>query len=142
MRVVLDTNVVVSGVLRPSSVPARVLMLMHEAAIRPVVDTRILQEYRDVLARPRLRIPAAIATELLQTFAEIAEHVTVTTEAAARFDRLALADPDDRPFMEVAASAGVVAIITGNTSHFPPDALEPIRVLTPRQLLEEVSGPL
>jgi predicted nucleic acid-binding protein len=54
---------------------------------------------------------------------------------------LALADADDRPFMEVAGSAGAVAIITGNTSHFPPSALEPTRVLTPRQLLEEVSGP-
>ena len=142
MRVVLDTNVVVSGVLRPSSVPARVLSLIHEARIRPVVDIRILEEYRDVLARPRLRVPAAIATEWLQTFAEIAEHVTVTTETAERFGHLALADPDDRLFMEGAASAGAVAIITGNTSHFPPAVLEPIRVLTPRQLLEEVSGPL
>jgi putative PIN family toxin of toxin-antitoxin system len=142
MRVVLDTNVVVSGVLRPAGIPARVLGLMHEARIRPVVDTRILEEYRDVLARPRLRIPVGIATELLQTFSEIAEHVTVTTEAAERIARLALVDPDDRPFMEVAATAGAVAIITGNTSHFPSSALEPIRVLTPRQLLEEVRGPI
>jgi putative PIN family toxin of toxin-antitoxin system len=140
MRVVLDTNVLVSGVLRPRSVPARVLSLIHEARIRPVVDIRILEEYRDVLARPRLGISAAIATEMLQTFAEIAEHITVTPEAVERFDQLALPDPDDRPFMEVATSAGVVAIVTGNTSHSPPAELEPVRVLTPRQLLEDVSG--
>lgn len=95
-----------------------------------------------MLAGPRLRIPAAIAAELLQTFADLAEHVTVTTEVIARFDRWGVPDPDDRPFMEVAASAGASAIVTGNTSHLPLAALEPIRVLTPRQLLEEMgSGP-
>jgi predicted nucleic acid-binding protein len=51
---------------------------------------------------------------------------------------LVLADPDDRPFMEVALSAGVGAIVTGNTSRFPQAALQPVRVLTPRQLLDEV----
>ncbi len=144
MRVVPDTNVVVSGVLRPSSVPARVLSLVYEARIRPLVDARILEEYREVLARPRLRIPAASAEGFLQAFAEVAEHVTVTAEAATRFDRVALADPDDRPFMEVAASAGAGAIVTGNTSHFPAAALKPIRVLAvaplPRDTIWRASG--
>jgi putative PIN family toxin of toxin-antitoxin system len=138
IRVVLDTNVLVSGVLRPLSVPARVLTLIHEGQIRPVVDPRILEEYVAVLCRPRLNIPMPVATELLRRFADVAEHVTITAEVVSRVDRLALPDPDDRPFMEVALSAGASAIVTGNTSHFPAGALEPVRVLTPRQLVDEV----
>jgi putative PIN family toxin of toxin-antitoxin system len=137
IRVVLDTNVLVSGVLRPTSVPARVLTLIHEGQIRPLVDRRILEEYIEVLCRPRLKIPVPVATELLRRFADVAEHVTTAAEAVSRLDRLALADADVRPFMEVALSAGASAVVTGNVSHFPAAALEPVRVLTPRQLLDE-----
>ncbi|HUF49684.1 MAG TPA: putative toxin-antitoxin system toxin component, PIN family [Longimicrobiales bacterium] len=137
MRVVLDTNVLVSGTLKSTGVPGRVLSLIYDARIRPVVDARILAEYRAVLARPRLKIPAAVGTELLRRFAEVAEHVTVTAAAVSRLDRVALKDPNDRPFMEVAASVAAFAIVTGNTRHLPRAALAPVRVLTPRHLLDE-----
>jgi len=139
IRVVLDTNVLVSGALRPTSVPARVLSLIHEARIRPVVDGRILEEYREVLARPRLKIPVGVTIELLRRFSEVAEHVRVDAAAVSRLDRVVLRDPDDRPFMEVAVSAAVGVIVTGNTSHFPHRALSPVRVITPRQLLDELA---
>ncbi len=138
MRAVLDTNVIVSGLLRPSSVPALVLTLLRTARVRAVVDARILEEYREVRSRARLKIPPAITTEFLSRFAELAEHIMVNQEAVSHLDRLTLSDPDDRPFMEVAVSAGAGAIVTGNVSHFPRVALKPIRVLTPRQLLEEL----
>lgn len=138
MRVVLDTNVLVSGLLRPSSVPARVLYLIHESRVRPVVDGRLLGEYAEVLARPRLGISADIAAELLRHLSDVSEHVTVIAEDVSRLDRVALPDAGDRPLIELAVSAGVSAIVTGNTRHFPTDALEPVRVLTPRQLLEEL----
>lgn len=141
MRVVLDTNVVVSGVMHPPSVPARVLSLVHDAWIQPLIDLRILDEYAEVIARPRLKIPVVRASDFLLRLGDVAERVIVTKEATSRFDGVALRDPDDRPFMEVAVSAAASAIVTGNTSHFPKALLEPIRVLTPRQLLDELGAP-
>lgn len=138
MRVVLDTNVVVSGVMHPSGVPAHVLSLVYDARIQPVIDLRILGEYNEVLARPRLKIPAAQASDFLQRLGEVAERLIVTEEVISRFDQVVLRDRDDRPFMEVAVTAAVDAIITGNTSHFPEAAIKPIRVLTPRQVLDEL----
>lgn len=138
MRVVLDTNVVVSAVIRPSSVPARVLSLVYGRRILPVIDLRILADYGEVLARPRLKIPADRASDFLLRFGEVAERVIVMKEAASRFYQIALPDPDDRPFMEVAVSAAANAIVTGNTDHFPEALLKPVRVLTPRQLLDEL----
>jgi len=138
MRVVLDTNVVVSGALRPSSIPARLLSLIPEGRIQPLTDHRIMAEYRDVLTRPRLKIPPTATTELMQRFSEVAEHVEVVATAVSRLDRVKIPDPEDRPFMEVALSGAADAIVTGNTNHFPPSELQPVRVLTPRELLEEL----
>lgn len=141
MRVVLDTNVIVSGVMRPSSVPARVLSLVYETRIQPVIDLRIFAEYDEVLARPRLKIPADRSSDFLLRFGDIAQRVIVTKEAVSRFDRVALRDPADRPFMEVAVSAAAHAIVSGNINHFPEAALAPVQVLTPRQLLDELGEP-
>ncbi|MQA89399.1 MAG: putative toxin-antitoxin system toxin component, PIN family [Gemmatimonas sp.] len=141
MRVVLDTNVVVSGVMHPSSVPARVLLLVYDTRIQPVIDLRVLNEYHEVLARPKLKIPGVRASDFLRLLGDVAERVIVTEEAVSVLGSFALKDPDDRPFMEVAVSAAAEAIVTGNTSHFPEAALDPIRVLTPRQLLDELGKP-
>ncbi len=138
MRVVLDTNVVVSGLLRPLGPPARVLSFIPEARIHPVTDGRVIDEYRDVLARPRLKIAPAIATEWLQRFADVAEPILVDQETAVRLKGVVLPDPDDRLFIEVARSAAVDAVVTGNTAHFPRVVLRPVRVLTPRELLAEM----
>ena len=56
MRVVLDTNVVVSGLLQPKGKPAQVLALALGGAVLVAHDKRILAEYADVLARPKFNI--------------------------------------------------------------------------------------
>lgn len=109
--------------------------------MRPLVDQRILGEYREVLARPRLKLPKLVRDELMRRFAEVVEHVAVSAAAVSRLDRIALPDPDDRAFMEVALSGAAAAIVTGNASHYPAGDLEPVRVITPRQLLVELGAP-
>lgn len=126
--------------MRPSSVPARVLSLIYDARIQPVIDRRILAEYEEVLARPRLKIPADRASDFLLRFGEVADRVIVTKEAASLVYQFTLPDSDDRPFMEVAISAAARAIVTGNRSHFPDAVLKPVRVLTPRRSLDELDG--
>ena len=67
-RVVLDTNVLVSGLLRRHGSPsARILDAAADSIIHVLLDDRILAEYAEVLVRPRLRLdPAIVAMFLAQ----------------------------------------------------------------------------
>jgi predicted nucleic acid-binding protein len=66
MRAVVDTNVLVSGLLRADGPPALVLADIGSSRLRPVVCDAVMAEYEAVLRRSRLRIAAADATEVLE----------------------------------------------------------------------------
>jgi predicted nucleic acid-binding protein len=54
MLVVLDTNVVVSGFMSRGGPPGSLLRAVVDGLITPVVDARVVSEYEDVVARPRI----------------------------------------------------------------------------------------
>lgn len=113
MKIVLDTNVLVSGLLSPGGPPGRILDLVTSGRILLLFDDRILAEYRDVLARPRLRIAPVEAAGIL----ELIERDGLLTVAAPL--AIELPDPDDLPFLEVALAGRADFLITGNVRHFP-----------------------
>ncbi len=55
--IVLDTNVLVSGLLKRNSPPEKVLDMILAGKVRVAMDERVYDEYTRALARPRLRIP-------------------------------------------------------------------------------------
>ena len=133
MRVVLDTNVVVSGLLSDHGAPAQVLDLCLSGDLTLVVDGRILREYRDVLSRPELHLASRDVAEFL-ALTEYAEYA-VGIPLPLQFP-----DANDLPFIEVAVAAAVDAIVTGNVRHFRArEGRIDIDILTPRQLLDRVA---
>ena len=93
MLVVLDTNVVVSGLLSETGKPGRIIDLALENRFQVAYDDRILGEYEDVLARPELRIRPARARAVIA-------HIELTGQ---QIDAIALSpdgfqDPDGLPF--------------------------------------------
>jgi len=131
MRLVLDTNVLVSGLLSPFGPPADIVRLVAVGAVSLCVDARILEEYRVVLARPRFGFDRARVAELLaQVDAE-----GVRGGPSPLRDRLP--DPDDEPFLEVALATAAAALVTGNARHFPPARREGVRVVSPRVFMDE-----
>ena len=132
MKIVLDTNILVSALLSPQGVPAQVLMLTLAGELRLLFDERVLEEYREVLSRPRFAIPTAQVEEVLRQLEADGELVAATPVTAA------LPDPDDRAFVEVALSGHADALVTGNARHFPPDL--GITVLSPRALLQRLDS--
>ena len=114
MRVVLDTNVLVSGVLNPHGPPGRIVSALLAETITVLHDDRILSEYREVLLRPAFGFPGPDVEVLLDFLESAGEHVS------AEPLMLILPDPKDLPFLEVATSGGADALITGNVKHFKP----------------------
>lgn len=114
MRVVVDTNVLVSAFRKPPSVPGRVLDLVLTRALVVLYDNRILEEYAEVLSRPRF----AFDPQDIALFLDFVDHAgeCVATHALD----LTLPDPTDLPFLEVAASGRADALITGNLRDFRP----------------------
>ena len=129
MKVVLDTNILVSARLSSFGNPARILDLVLLGDLRLVYDDRILAEYREVLARPRFGLDTEDVGELLSYLQT--EGMAVTAPSLQN----CLPDPDDLPFLEVAAAVGAL-LITGNTKHFPAEQLGDVQVLTPADFLD------
>ena len=133
MIVVVDTNVLVSGLLSAHAAPARVLDLLTTSELRTAYDDRIAAEYRQVLSRPRFGFhPEAVAHLLDYLFAEGLPLVARPLPAA-------LPDLTDQPFWEVAAEAAA-PLVTGNLKHFPAEMRTSIEVLTPAALIERWHG--
>lgn len=133
MRIVLDTNVLVSATLNPHGIPGRILDGLLSGEYKLVVDDRILDEYRDVLSRSRFNFMDYYVNNLLEFFYHEAEH-----ETAAPFP-LDLRDPNDKPFLEVAIQGKVDALITGNLKDFPRSPFLGIKILSPAEFLKEFS---
>lgn len=132
MRCVLDTNVLVSGLITASGPCGQIVELMIDASLQPCVDSRILDEYEAVLHRPKLHIPSGDADEILELIRYNAQPV------APRPLRVELPDPDDIPFLEVAFHAGA-PLVTGNMRHFPARQSKGVHIVTPREFLNIVS---
>jgi uncharacterized protein len=115
MKVVLDTNVVVSGLLTSNGVPAKILNLALSGAIQVSHDARILAEYVDVLARPRFKFDPARVAEVVAKLRD--DGLAVDSSECSG---LQLPDADDEPFLSVALAARADFLITGNLS-FPND---------------------
>ena len=126
MKIVLDTNVIVSALLTPSGSPAAILNLVLRASATLLIDNRILFEYSDVLRRKKFNFPP-FAIDALMDFIKAAAQFVTPTPTSIR-----LPDEDDRPFYEVAISGGADYLVTGNKSHFPRKAI----VVTPKQFLD------
>jgi putative PIN family toxin of toxin-antitoxin system len=95
LRLVLDTNIIVSAALKPDGLQRTVLVLALTKPARLYVTDAILAEYREVLARPELNIRKGLRQQLLQLIRNRAHRV-----AATRRLRVTV-DPDDNVFLEM-----------------------------------------
>ncbi len=130
MNVVIDTNVLVSGLLRPHSHPGTVVRLISSGDIQLCVDARILSEYREVLARSRFDLNLEEVSLLL----DYIRHYGHISSAKPLADPLT--DPDDEPFLEVAIACEASCLVTGNNRHFPEDRRAGIQVFSPGEFLD------
>jgi len=130
MIIVLDTNVVISGILKPYSPSAAILRLVAEGAIQVVYDLRSLTEYRDVLTR----IEFNFSQDTVDAFLTQMEQEGILV--SCRPLKFHLPDPDDEPFLEIALATKAMAIVTGNKRHFPKGEYEGVKIMLPAEFLK------
>ncbi len=132
MRLVVDTNVLVSGLLSPFGPPGRIVSLLCDGTLEPCTDARAFVEYDDVLRRPRFGNEPQAVDELLGA---IRRHgLSVASVPLPR----SLPHHDDDLFVEVGLAGGARCLVTGNGAHFPEDRCLGLPVLSPAQLVEVV----
>jgi len=113
LRLLIDTNILVSAALKPNGLQRTVLLLAITKPATLYVTAAVLAEYSDVLARPEFKIRRGLRQQLLQL---IKNHAQLVIPARA----LQVAkDPDDNKFLECADAARADYLITGNQRHFP-----------------------
>jgi putative PIN family toxin of toxin-antitoxin system len=113
LRLVIDTNVVVSAALKPDRMQRTVVLLAMTNPARWYVSDTIVAEYAAVLARPELKIRNGLRLQLRQL---IENHTRVVTPSRLR---QVTSDPADNMFVECAEAARADYLITGNQRHFP-----------------------
>ena len=113
LRLVIDTNVVVSAALKPQGLERTVVLLAMTKPALWYVSDAIVSEYGMVLARPELQIRRSLRQQLLQL---IKNHTRVVSPS--RLAQLT-SDPADNMFVECAHAARADYLVTGNQRHFP-----------------------
>lgn len=130
MTIVLDTNVLVSGLLSPFGPPAEIVRLVTSAAVRIHYDARILGEYRQVLLRPAFPFGRHQVESLLDQIEADGDLVAPGSLAEP------LPDADDEVFLAVALAGRARCLVTGNLKHYPEDRRQGVHVITPRQFID------
>lgn len=130
MNIVLDTNVLVAGLLTPFGPCGEIVRMVSSGELTLSLDARILTEYQEVLDRPKFQFDKDKVAALL-------DHIKHrgTTVASSPLPQ-PLPDIDDEPFLEVAKAARAICIVTGNQVHFPTELCQGVMVLSPRDFLE------
>lgn len=131
IRVVLDTNIVLSSLLQPLGPPAKVMYLARRGFLQLCVSGPTYAEYEEVIQRPRF---FRISTSISPTLQFIRESgLWVRPEESLRVCK----DPDDNIFVECAEKAGASWLVTGNVQDFPPVWRE-TEIVTPRRFLDRL----
>lgn len=128
---VIDTNVLVSAALKWNSVPGSIIDLVFNGVIIPLLNQEIIDEYQEVLLRPKFHLTSEIVNDIID---EIKLHGIFVDEEHIEIE---MPDPKDRVFYEVTMEerkSEDAYLVTGNIKHFPKKPY----VVTPREMLNIV----
>ena len=129
IRVVLDTNIIVSALLQPFGPPAQIFVAALGGSIQMCVTGNIYAEYEEVISRPRFQRSKEIIATTLEAIRD--KGVWVRPQQTIQ----ECSDPDDNIFLECAEAANADYLVTGNLKHFPAKWAG-TRIVPPRWFLD------
>jgi putative PIN family toxin of toxin-antitoxin system len=126
MKIVLDTNIIVSAFLNPNGIPGEIVSMVLSKKIEICYDNKILAEYTEVLIRSKFYFEKELVKDFLEFIKAHGEYVLAEPQ------KIKFADDDDKKFYDVLKSSDANYIITGNKKHYPKEK----NILTPREFKE------
>ncbi|MCI8671899.1 MAG: putative toxin-antitoxin system toxin component, PIN family [Lachnospiraceae bacterium] len=126
---VIDTNVLVSAMIKWNSVPGNIMELTFDGSIVPILNEQIVKEYREVLTRPKFHFTKEIIRDVLENIRSKGLYVD------EEHLEIELPDPKDRVFYEVVMEKRKTEdayLVTGNIRHFPTKPF----IVTPREMID------
>jgi len=132
MKIVLDTNVFISGIFF-SGPPAQILKAWKEQKIQIVLSKEILDEYQRVAGELSAKFPSVDIEpiiELLTIYGEVVETAGISVTVCE--------DPDDNMFLECAIASNSKIIISGDNHLLKISGYQGIDVLKPREFIDNV----
>ena len=129
MKIILDTNVLVAGLLSPFGRCGDIVRMVSSGTLTLCIDARVLSEYREVLERPKFGFDQDKVAAILDYISHHGQMVASTPLSRS------LPDAGDELFLEIAVSAGADYLVTGNAVHFPPELCRGVPVVSPSDFL-------
>ena len=129
VKIVLDTNILVSACWTPGGLEARVVQMALAGEFQITVTQPVWDEYTEVLGRRKLAVVRAESQEMLARL----EPVVIRVESGPTLNEAL--DDDDNRLLECAVASGATFLVTGNLKDYPvPWA--PAGIVNARQFLE------
>lgn len=137
IRIVLDTNLFVSALLKSGSNPDRIIQLVRDEKVLLLISDSICDEISRVLAYPKIRKRLAASDEELGSFVQLLGTVAIITPGTLNLPPLD-ADPDDTKYLVCAVEGHADFIVSGD--HHLTDLVmyRGIRIVTPTDFLKTV----
>lgn len=133
-RLVIDTNVFVSGLISSSGAPAKILSAIRQSRAIHVVSDPIIEEYLQVLDYPRIGKFEKISDEFIASIAAYLIYQTHRVELTSIIRRSR--DPDDDVFLQTAVDGKASLLISGDKADLLSlKAIENIPILTAREAI-------
>jgi len=133
MKIVLDTNVLVSGLINANGFPGRIVDLVRNNILQLVIDSRIMEEYSDVLNRDKFK--SYFSKYDVEIFLDFIWHTSYHTISSILISDFP--DKGDIPFLEIALTEKAI-LVTGNSKHFSVELSHGCSILTPEKFCKDI----
>lgn len=136
-RVVLDTNVFVSGGTISAGAPSQIINHWRKQDFVMVASPQLIAEYQEVLSRPKIMKYTGLSSkETAQYIQEVKDRAYMTSGTLEL--NILTNDPDDNMVLACAEEGMATHLVTGNRKDFPFTQYKGIQILTPREFLKVI----
>ena len=135
MRIVLDTNVLISALFKKESTSARILDLWRQQAVELLVSSEGLAEIERVLTYPKVQKRLVYNDGEVQEFLDLLRRASVVIHPDP-MTPVVKADPDDDKFVALALTGHAQYLISGDGHLLDVGRVGDLHIVTPRVFLD------
>jgi uncharacterized protein len=139
-RAVLDTNILISGLITPRGTPAKVLLAWRVGHFDLVTSFPLLLELKEAISRPHLKDRYRLSPQDIHDFIALIEN-TALLITNPRIVSAQLRDPDDLAVLACALAGNAEYIVTGDYDLLDLHSFEGVQIVRPSLFLQLLRSP-